>query len=132
MQQNRRNQKKNPTVLSAVIVIAVMLFAMLDELPDSAALGVVTVIMLLIPLAVVLAVVKLVKKKSYTGSHSHDRIDHTTDLKINPTTGKVESSARRTAAQHSAREHWKQQLDGLLANGTIDRAEYQAMMNRKF
>lgn len=70
--------------------------------------------------------------KTKEAVHTHDRIDHSKDLEIDHNTGKAVNRSVQAAEPHSAREHWKRQLDAMLENGTIDRSEYRSMMNRKF
>ncbi len=47
------------------------------------------------------------------GEHSHDRLDDIPD------------------DDHDAEEHWKQQLDGFLKAGLIDRAEYKVLYEQR-
>lgn len=122
-QNDKRERKKTPRVSIVVAVLAILL--------SMGEMGLIF-LLTLVPLAVMIVAMVLVLKKRKGKTHSHDRVDHRGDLKINPKTGKVEKAPFRSAAAHSPREHWKQQLDDLLANGTIDRAEYRAMLNREF
>lgn len=130
MQQNEQKKKKGSPLATIFFVILFLIFAASDELPEDAFVG-------LIGLAITVGVVFVIAKAATANapkedSHTHDRIDHSRDLQINPRTGKVSTPTRYTVHPHSAREHWKQQLDGLLANGTIDRDEYAALLNRRF
>lgn len=132
---NRDEQKKNnkPSWLPAILAAIFILFSVLAEMDEEVILTIFVILFILIPVIVVIAVLQAFKKKSGKNEvHSHDRIDHRKDLKVNTRTGKVEERPVYQGKQHSKEEHWKQQLDGLLANGTIDRAEYKAMMKRKF
>ena len=134
MQQYERNRKKSSSLLTILVIAIIFMISMADGLYEDAIMVILTLLIALLPAVVVFCIVRKVKKNAEkdTQVHSHDRIDHRTDLKINPSTGKVIHSPARSTAPHSQKEHWKQQLDGLLANGTIDKAEYRAMMNRKF
>ena len=131
MQQDRRSQKKGLKWVPAVIVLAFALISAVGEGSSDIFFLIFPLLFLLIPVGIVVAIV-LAIKKTKTANHTHDRIDHRTDLKINPETGKTQQSPVRNVPPHSPQEHWKQQLDGLLANGTIDRAEYKALLNRRF
>ena len=122
MMQDRRSQKKGLKWVPAVIVLAFALISAVGEGSSDIFFLIFPLLFLLIPVGIVVAIVLAI----------HDRIDHRTDLKINPETGKTQQSPVRNVPPHSPQEHWKQQLDGLLANGTIDRAEYKAMLNRRF
>lgn len=120
--------KKSQGLISLIIV---GLFALVSILGDGTLGLFFVLLLLLIPVGILVAVITAAKRRG-TSNHTHDRIDHRSDLTINPRTGKTENRPVRSAAPHSPQEHWKQQLDGLLANGTIDRAEYRALLNRKF
>ena len=131
MQRNdQKKQKKSKGLLPLAAVILILL-PVLEEMDSGVFALLALLLILLVPVGIVVALLRFSRKKR-NDPHTHDRIDHRTDLKINPQTGKTEARPIRTAAQHSPREHWKQQLDGLLANGTIDKAEYRALLNRKF
>lgn len=112
-------------------LIIVGLFALVSMLGDGTLGLFFVLLLLLIPVGILVAVITAAKRRG-TSNHTHGRIDHRSDLTINPRTGKTENRPVRSAAPHSPQAHWKQQLDGLLANGTIDRAEYRALLNRKF
>lgn len=137
VQEDYRKKKKSP-LGTIVVVAAIAMFALAGEVSEAVdtVIGLIIVIgAMVLPIVFVVSLVKAVKrtaaKSTASGVHTHDRIDHSRDLKINTQTGKAERPITQ-AVQHSPREHWKQQLDGLLANGTIDRAEYRALMKRKF
>lgn len=126
------SNRKKPSLFSILAAAFGLLIVLANELPDEVVGGISAVI------AIAALIGLFVKLGAFLGRigkrevHTHDRIDHSTDLKINPKTGKTVNSAVRYGDHHSPREHWKQQLDELLANGTIDRTEYKAMLNRKF
>lgn len=131
--QKQNTRKKKPSWLPFVLIGGFVLFSLLDEIDEDLFILLFVFVFFIIVIVGIAAAASAVKKASAgPAGHSHDRIDHSRDVVINRQTGKVESTPVRSASQHSAREHWKQQLDGLLANGTIDRAEYRALMNRKF
>lgn len=130
MNQNRSRKKGSPATAFIIIGVAALVSAM-SSMSEDAIWGIVGISSLIIPAVIVAAVVRSAARKK-ANVHTHDRIDHRTDLKINPQTGRAENAPVRQAQPHSAKEHWQQQLDALLANGTIDRSEYRAMMNRKF
>lgn len=130
--KEEKNRKKSVSPISFIIAAIIVLFSAEGAFSDAVVRVLAILMFLLVPVVAIGAVLLAAKKKQAPQTHTHDRIDHHSDLKINPQTGKVASAPRRVAAQHSPQEHWKQQLDGLLANGTIDRAEYRALMNRKF
>lgn len=129
-----KRNKKTPSWVTILVVAFVILAALSDEMPEDVFFTILGVIVLLTPVVLVIALVRMIARKLSAASetHTHDRIDHSSDLKINPKTGRAESVPVRAAVPHSAKEHWQQQLDALLANGTIDKTEYRALMNRKF
>lgn len=128
------NKKKGPSWLTILVIGAAIFLSAADVIPEDVYYGAVGLIVMLVPVLLVILLVRFVIRRLHAApeGHSHDRIDHSSDLKINPQTGRAESAPIRPAAPHSAKEHWKQQLDSLLDNGTIDKTEYRAMMNRKF
>lgn len=116
-------------------IVVVFLFLFVDRLPGTIGDVVAIALALLIPVVIFIVIFKFLRllgKGSRKKQHTHDRINHRTDLVINSRTGKVVESSRHQVETHSPQEHWKRQLDDLLANGTIDRAEYKALMNRRF
>lgn len=128
----KNEEKKKGSPLGGIIAIGLfVLFSIIGEAEEDGAFAVFGIAVAVFLGIFIFIAVSAANAKKKTEVHSHDRIDHSSDLKVNPNTGRVESAPVRVT-HHSAREHWKQQLDGLLANGTIDRAEYQALMNRKF
>jgi len=124
MEEKKAEKKKSPAWI--IWLIGLWLLAGMSDggFPRELLVGIAAVIVLAV------IVVLIAKKKKQ--QHTHDRIDHRSDLKIDQTTGRVVEASRRRVQPHSPQEHWKQQMDDLLANGTIDRAEYRAMLNRKF
>lgn len=130
--KEEKTRKKSFSPISLIIAGIIVLFSAESVVSDEVVGFLAIALFLLVPAIAIGTILMAAKKKQAPQTHSHDRIDHRSDLKINPQTGKVSSTPRRMAVQHSPQEHWKQQLDGLLANGTIDRAEYRALMNRRF
>lgn len=129
------NKKSSGSPVVWLIIGAVILFSFIDEIAEDSLFTIITLMITLAPIALIVAVVFFLKKQftKTNDVHTHDRINHSSDLKINPNTGKAVNRVTASAAStHSAKEHWKQQLDTLLANGTIDRAEYSQMLKRKF
>lgn len=133
MRRDNRSEQKATPLLSFLVIAAIALFSAVDTLPDEV-IGVVAVLLILaIPVGIGIVIARAVRKANQkTPAHTHDRIDHRSDLKINPKTGKTEGRPVQNVPTHSPEEHWKQQLDGLLANGTIDRAEYRALLKHRF
>lgn len=131
MRQNEK--KKGSSILPGIIFAAIVLFGLLSDASEDAILTVIGLAAVLLPVVLfIMAIAWVVKRAKKTTQHSHDRIDHSTDLRINPKTGKADPRTTYRNTSHSAKEHWKQQLDGLLSNGTIDKAEYRALMKRRF
>lgn len=128
MNQNR--QKKSSSGLAIVFLVIAALMALADSNLEETVDIILGFAVLLLPLAVVFFVIRAVVRQKKRTTHTHDRIDHSRDLEINPATGRA--APVRTVQPHGAREHWIEQLDTLLANGTITRSEYQTMRNRKF
>lgn len=124
-------QKKKTSPVGILIFIGVIaLFSVAGDLSPDAFIGLFAMFIFLLPVLLIVWIVRSVKKRDT--AHTHDRIDHRSDIRINPKTGKAEHTPVRNSVQHSPQEHWKQQVDALLANGTIDRNEYRAMLKRKF
>lgn len=130
--KNETEQKKKFSLLP-VFAVALMIGAAVSADTESAELfvGLVSIVVFLLPILIFWVIARSFQKKK-SDVHTHDRIDHKSDLKINPATGKATSVPVKNHQPHSAKEHWQQQLDALLANGTIDKAEYREMMKRKF
>lgn len=132
MIQNSRSRKRGPSVLPIAFFVLFALFSAADEIPEEFIVLLIVLIVLAVFGVFLWIGIKSVRARKELPAHSHDRIDHSSDLKINTRTGRAASVPIKATTAHSPKEHWKQQLDGLLANGTIDRAEYRALMNRKF
>lgn len=130
MSQNK-NKKKGSPLGAIIFFVIIFLFGMADEAPDVLAGIIVTIVILFVLYVIIRTIASAVKRPQAQNVHTHDRIDHSRDLKVNPVTGQTQRPAVQRAP-HSPREHWKMQLDALLENGTIDRKEYRALMNRKF
>lgn len=126
-----KNKKKGSPLGAIIFFIIIFLFGMADEAPGLLAGIIVTVVILFVLYVVFRSIAIAAKRQQSQNMHTHDRIDHSRDLKVNPVTGQSQRPTVQRAA-HSPREHWKMQLDALLENGTIDRKEYRALMNRKF
>lgn len=128
MQQTPK--KKSSPLTGWLIVGIVVLASFLDGTADDVIFPILRLILFASPVLAGIGIFWFIKKQSSV-THTHDRIDHSSDLKIDPKTGKA---VNRTIVHtpHSPKEHWQQQLDSLLANGFIDRNEYREMMKRKF
>jgi len=129
MDQKQKQNTKSP--LPAIVGLA-MFLGFASSIAQEGISPVVIAPLFIIVVAVVIAVAAAAAKKN-AGSgdqpaHTHDRIDHSTDLRIDSATGRAVNRPQQPVQPHSPREHWKQQLDGLLANGTIDRKEYDQML----
>lgn len=125
--ETKKISKLPPLIFVGIIALSI-LFDIIGEITEDA---IVLILMVVLPIVFVLFLVA-VSKKQPSQPHSHDRIDHRGDLVIDAETGKTQYRPVRSNHTHSQQEHWQQQLDGLLANGTIDKAEYAAMMRRHF
>lgn len=122
-------KKKNPLGIAIGLGILV-LSAMGDTAGELLAFLLVLLLFVGIPVAIGIGISRAAKRRN-AAVHTHDRIDHSKDLTIHPKTGKtIRPTVSRVS--HTPQEHWKQQLDGLLENGTIDKQEYRALMNRRF
>lgn len=127
--ENRSTGKKKSSPLTTLLIIGAVIFlTALDEIGEDLPFFLIG----LAAVGVIIYFAVKAGKQAQQRTHSHDRIDHRRDLEINPETGKPSSVPVHRTVSHSPQEHWKQQLDGLLANGTIDRAEYQALLRHKF
>lgn len=127
----KQEQKKSSSAGIWIVFFVILGFLVTEVGEEDAMFAIVGLFILALPVLLIVMIVRAIAKRSRTDVHTHDRIDHRSDLQINPKTGKTTQPVRQNHA-HSPKEHWKQQLDALLANGTIDKAEYRAMMNRKF
>ncbi len=127
MQTNQKQKKKQPNgFLIFIIIVSLVSFLNDSSIPA------VSVFAILFFAAIVLlsvAAAKGVKKKNVRTDDSHDRIDHTRDYRIDSKTGKI-ANLQAPRQIHSSQEHWKEQLDNLLANGTIDKEEYYTMLRQ--
>lgn len=125
-------KKKNSSWVWIVVAVVIMSVLSSEDFSEDAFIAIIGIAMFALPIVAIFLVVRMiVSKNKPVSAHSHDRIDHSTDLKIDAKTGRAVHTPVKNGGNHSAREHWKQQMDALLANGTIDRNEYRAMMNRK-
>lgn len=130
MKQEQSRKKSSPMGIFVGILV-VLGFLASEATGQDTVVAILALMILAFPVVLFIFIVRAIVKRSNSSVHTHDRIDHSSDLKINPKTGKTTRPVLQHHA-HSPQEHWKQQLDALLANGTIDRSEYRAMMNRKF
>ena len=125
---NNGNKKSStPQWLKALIIVLVLLFAVAGEM-DSDVLGIIvgSIIALGLVAGIVLATKKailnrgeeteggagLVFKRNQVPEHNHDRLS-----------GEVH--------RETPDEHWKKQLDGFLAAGLIDKAEYRVLYEKR-
>lgn len=112
---NKKNEKKKPSLFSIIIIVAILFSAVSGEL-DTAQLYVLVVLLIIIAViaVIVLAVRNMKKNYKMDFSHSHDR--------LTPNTLKIEA--------YDSFEHYKRQIDGFLAAGIIDRAEYKVLYEK--
>ena len=117
MQNNRNMKKKNKglSLGSAVLIIAAVLGSFADELDGDTFFPVVIFVAVIAMVIGVLSFVRKARKKAAVSQplHSHDRL-HPSE----------------TVRCESGMEHWKNQLDGFLATGIIDRNEYRVLWER--
>lgn len=125
-------KKKSPVILIYVFLLSILFSIFEAPLWLTGGLILLTGGLILLLVIITLFKAAFTKPQKPQKAHTHDRNFRQQDLKINPATGKADNRPLPTAHQHDARSHWQQQLDDLLANGTIDRAEYKAMMDRHF
>lgn len=118
-------KKKSNGTLIWIVILAILASYCSDE--PMALLG---IIIALISLPVIACYRIVRKRRAESEDHTHDRVNHKQDLVIDRNTGKAVNRQQSPKTAHSSKEHWKQQLDILLSNGTIDKAEYYAMMKQ--
>ena len=122
MQQENKPKKNNSALLW--IAAAVLIGA-------GGTVGLVVIIAAVLIYLIIKVIQAQSAKNSGTADHTHDRIDHSSDIRIQRSTGKVANmSSVSTNRVCTPQEHWKEQLDGLLANGTIDRSEYRELLKQ--
>lgn len=107
-----------------VAIIAVLLLICINA-PELYAF-MIAIFFLLIPVVLIVLFIKKTKKNQ--GDHSHNQISQKEDFKVNAS-GQVSNRAVSHTV-HSGKAHWKQQLDYLLQNGSIDREEYNTMLRQ--
>ena len=120
MNGNKRDDKQKSNPIAIVIVILVAAATMLENVAGSRStlIGVVVVFGIIGVVAALLYTVikkKLAEtKENDTFNHSHDRLDKTA-----------------LGDNCSVDEHWKNQLEGFVKAGIIDRSEYQVLLRRQ-
>lgn len=120
-------KKKSNGTLIWIIIVVILALNCADE--PMALLGILILALICLPGVILYRVAR--SRRAETEDHSHDRVNHNTDLVIDRNTGKALNRPQSVSSgTHSSKEHWKQQLDILLANGTIDRAEYHTMLRQ--
>lgn len=115
--KNKKNKKNKKSPIPALIILAVFLLSAIgDELDSDVFMPILSIIIIIAVIAAVLYfAVKSVKKNiSMDFDHSHDRLSSNT-LKIEA---------------YDSFEHYKRQIDGFLAAGIIDRAEYKVLYEK--
>lgn len=115
MKKKDRKNKKSP--VPALIILAVFLLSAIGDELDS--FEGIMFLSFLIPVAIgaaaIFIVVRAIKKNaSVDFNHSHDR--------LTPNTLKIEA--------YDSFEHYKRQIDGFLAAGIIDKAEYKVLYEK--
>lgn len=113
----KKKEKKKPSLFSIFIIAAILFSAMGDSMDEDVLLAIIGLVFIIGIFAVIF---KLVKKtitnniKTDFPQHSHDRLSNNT-LKIEA---------------YDSFEHYKRQIDGFLAAGIIDRAEYKVLYEK--
>ena len=115
--KNKKNKKNKKSPVPALIILAVFLLSAIgDELDSDVFMPILSIIIIIAVIAAVLyfAVKNVKKNVSMDFDHSHDRLSANT-LKIEA---------------YDSFEHYKRQIDGFLAAGIIDRAEYKVLYEK--
>ena len=117
---DKKDKNNGKTKLGGIVLTLIaMLAAFLNNMIDGERINGAGIVLLVAVAAVLIliAVKALQQKKKAGGSakavHSHDRLH-----------------PERAVPCETPGDHWKNQLDGFLAAGIIDRAEYRVLMQR--
>ena len=116
MQNNQKKKSgKGLSLGSAALIIVAVLGSFASELDEDIFLPIIAgIVAICLVIGCASAARKAQKKKlGQTPVHSHDRLHPSEEVRC-----------------ESGMEHWKNQLDGFLASGIIDRNEYRVLWDR--
>ena len=114
--KNNGKTKLGGIVLTLIVMLATVLN---DKIDGKRVNGAGIVLLFAVAAVLILILVKALRQKKKTGSgkkaavHSHDRLH-----------------PEKAVPCATPGDHWKNQLDGFLAAGIIDRAEYRVLLRR--
>ena len=120
MNGNKRDDRQKSNPIAIVIVIVAAAATMLENVAGgrSSIIGVVIVLGIVgVVAGLIYAVIKKKQaeaKENESFNHSHDRLNKTA-----------------VGDDCSVDEHWKNQLEGFVKAGIIDRSEYQVLLRRQ-
>ena len=129
----KRNGGKKSAIPGLVILAAVLMLNAVDD-PEAA----VAIVVLLVIIGVVAATVASVRKAAGKGGTAVSRggSARPAPMERNPAARRVQA-ARRTETEEAVhcahsrgREKYLEQIEGFLANGIIDKAEYRLLKER--
>ena len=132
LQNNRNNEKKGKGYLAP----AVILFALLSVIGEIGEMerpeALIAVLVGAVILVVILATVSAVKKHSEkSGTPVRSAARPAARTAARPASGGAERAEEAVHCHHSTgKQKYLEQLDGFLANGIIDKAEYRLMKER--
>ena len=132
LQNNRNNEKKGKGFLAP----AVILFALLSVIGEIGEMerpeALIAVLVGAVILVVILATVNAVKKHSEkSGTPVRSAARPAARTAARPASGGAERAEEAVHCHHSTgKQKYLEQLDGFLANGIIDKAEYRLMKER--
>ena len=132
VQNNNNNKKKGKGYLAP----AVILFALLSVIGEIGEMerpeALIAVLVGAVILVVILATVNVVKKHSEkSGTPVRSAARPAARTAARPASGGAERAEEAVHCHHSTgKQKYLEQLDGFLANGIIDKAEYRLMKER--
>ena len=123
----KRNGGKKSAIPGLVILAAVLMFNAVDD-PEAA----VAIVVLLVIIGVVAATVASVRKAAGKGGTAVSRggSARPAPMERNPAARRTETEEAVHCAHSRGREKYLEQIEGFLANGIIDKAEYRLLKER--
>ena len=128
----KKNGGKKSAIPGLAILAAVLMFNAVDD-PEAA----VAIVVLLVIIGVVAATVASVRKAAGKGGTAPGRGGRTRTASFEKSPARRAQAVRRTETEEAVhcahsrgREKYLEQIEGFLANGIIDKAEYRLLKER--